>query len=129
MDVCGAWDERSWWSMWDVYLLGTGRRELRSGWVDERIGFGLYQSCGNRGLVERVSVFWFQWCVWCRGEWVGIWIRDWRGGVVLCLSEVWVWIVCLDGRSRYLCIVLGGYLRIWGAHSVISCFTLWISVS
>ena len=25
--------------------------------VDERIGFGLYQSCGNRGSVGRVSVF------------------------------------------------------------------------
>ena len=31
------------------------------GWVHERIGFGLYQSCGNRGSVGRVSV----------GEWVG----------------------------------------------------------
>ena len=26
------------------------------GEVDERIGFGLYQSCGNRGSVGRVSV-------------------------------------------------------------------------
>ena len=24
----------------------------------------------------------------------------------------YVWILCVDGRSRYLCIVLGGYLRI-----------------
>ena len=32
--------------------------------------------------------------------------------VVLCLCEVRVWILCVDGRSRYLCIVLGGYLRI-----------------
>ena len=29
----------------------------REGCVDERIGFGLYQSCGNRGNVGRVSVF------------------------------------------------------------------------
>ena len=37
----------------------------RSGWrVDERIGYGLYQSCGNRGSVGRVSVFWLQWCGW-----------------------------------------------------------------
>ena len=36
----------------------------------------------------------------------------WRGGVVLCLCELGVWILCVDGRSRYLCIVLGGYLRI-----------------
>ena len=25
--------------------------------MDERIGFGLYQSCGNRMIVGRVSVF------------------------------------------------------------------------
>ena len=25
--------------------------------MDERIGFGFYQSCGNRGSVGRVSVF------------------------------------------------------------------------
>ena len=36
----------------------------RSG-VDERIGFGLYQSCGDRGSVGRVSV-WLRWCGWCR---------------------------------------------------------------
>ena len=35
-----------------------------------------------------------------------------RGGVVLCLCEVRIWIICVDGRSRYLCFVLGGYLRI-----------------
>ena len=46
------------------------------------------------------------------GEWVGAWTRVWRGGVVLCLCEVRVWILCVDGRSRYLCIALGGYLRI-----------------
>ena len=46
------------------------------------------------------------------GEWVGAWIRVCRGGVVLCLCEMWVWIICVNDRSRYLCIVLGGYLRI-----------------
>ena len=29
-----------------------------SGLTDERIGFGLYQSCGNRGSVGRVYLFW-----------------------------------------------------------------------
>ena len=28
--------------------------------MDERIGFGLYQSCENRGSVGRVSVFWLR---------------------------------------------------------------------
>ena len=40
-----------------------------------------------------------------------------------------VWILCVDGRSRYLNIVRGGYLRILGAPSVQSCCTLWISAS
>ena len=37
--------------------------------MDERIGFGLYQSSGDRGSVGHVSVFWLRWCGWCR--WVG----------------------------------------------------------
>ena len=32
--------------------------------MDERIGFGLYQSCGDRGSVGHV--FWLRWCGWCR---------------------------------------------------------------
>ena len=51
------------------------------------------------------------------------------GWVLLSVCEVRVWILCVDGRSRYLCIVLGGYLRILGAPSVQSCCTLWISAS
>ena len=34
--------------------------------MDELIGFRLYQSCGNRRSVGRVSVFWKQCCGWCR---------------------------------------------------------------
>ena len=37
--------------------------------------------------------------------------------------------VCVDGRSRYLYIVLGGYLLILGAPSGQSCCTLSISAS
>ena len=37
--------------------------------------------------------------------------------------------MCVDGRPRYLYIVLGGYLRIFGAHSVQSCCILTIYVS
>ena len=61
--------------------------------MDERIWFGLYQSCQNRGSVGRVCV-----CLGCGGlgvgavggEWAGDWTRVWRGGVVLCLCEMWV---------------------------------------
>ena len=49
------------------------------------------------------------------------------GGVVLCLCELWVWFLCVYGKSMYLYIVLGGYLRILVAPSVQSCCTLWIS--
>ena len=41
--------------------------------VDERIGFGLYQSCRNRRSVGRVPVFGLRWC---------------RSGGVLCLCEL-----------------------------------------
>ena len=36
--------------------------------------------------------------------------QGWERGVVLCLCDVSH--LCVDGRSRYLCIVLGGYLHI-----------------
>ena len=36
--------------------------------MDERIGFGLYQSCGDRGSVGHVSVFGYG---GVGGEWVG----------------------------------------------------------
>ena len=39
--------------------------------MDERIGFWLYQSCGNRGSVG---------CGGVGGEWVGAWTRFWRVG-------------------------------------------------
>ena len=50
---------------------------------------------------------------------------------MLCLCELRVWILCVDGSSRYMytCIVLGGYLLILGAPSVQSCCTLSISAS
>ena len=40
--------------MRDVYVFGSGRHGTS---VGKRIGFGLYQSCGMRGSVGRVSVF------------------------------------------------------------------------
>ena len=58
-----------------------------------------------------------------------VWARVWEGVVVLSLCLLCVWIICVDGRSRYLYIVLGGYLRILGALSVKSCCTLSISAS
>ena len=44
---------------------------LARGGVDERIGFGLYQSCGDRGSVGHVSVFWLRWCRWGVGRGLG----------------------------------------------------------
>ena len=73
----------------------------------EWIGFGLTNTVGTGGVLD-VSVFWLRRCRWGvgRGLYQGI------EGMVLCLSELRVWIICVDCRSRYLCIVLGGYLRI-----------------
>ena len=49
-----------------MYVFGSGRCGWRGGLVDERIGFVLYQSCGDRGSVGHVSVFWLRLCGWCR---------------------------------------------------------------
>ena len=49
------------------------------------------------------------------------WTWVWRGGVILCLCELLVLILCVDDRSRCMYIVLSGYLHILGAHSVQSC--------
>ena len=38
--------------------------------MDKRIGFGLYQSCGDSGSVGHESVLWLRWCGWCRWGWV-----------------------------------------------------------
>ena len=51
----------------------------------------------------------------------------WEGGVVLSLCLLWI--ICIDGRPRYLYIMLGRYMRILGAPSVNSCCTLSISAS
>ena len=49
----------------------------------KRIGFGFYQSCGNRGSVGRVSVFCLWWC-----RWVGGLVQGLEGGVLLHLCEL-----------------------------------------
>ena len=51
--------------------------------MDERSGFGRYQSCMNRGVLGV--------CLCCGGvygEWIGACTRVWTVGVVLCLCEV-----------------------------------------
>ena len=49
----------------------------------ERIGFGLYQSCGTGGVLDMCL------CFGCGGVgWVGAWTRVGSGVVVLCLCEV-----------------------------------------
>ena len=54
------------------------------------------------------------------------WARalEWGGVMSVCVS-----ILYLHGRYMYLYIVIGGYLRILGALSVQSCFTLLIAAS
>ena len=52
--------------------------------MDEIIGFGLSQSCGNRGVLD-VCVFELRWCRWGMGWWLGPGCGGW---VVLCLCEL-----------------------------------------
>ena len=47
-------------------VCGSGRHGWRGWCVDERIGVVLYQFCGNRWNVGRVSVFGLRWCGWCK---------------------------------------------------------------
>ena len=49
-----------------------------------------------------------------------------KGWVVLCLCEMWVHILYVDGRSRYRYIVLGGYLGIFMWHHMDICFLICI---
>ena len=48
---------------------------------------------------------------------------------MLYLYELCVWIICVDGRSMHLYIVLGGYLRILAEPGIPCCCTLSISTS
>ena len=96
-----------------MYVFGSGRGGRYWG---EWIGFGLYQSWMNMGKVGYV-------CVFVEVVWVVLGGGEWMGGLGDGL------ILCVDGRSRYLYIVLDGYRCILGAPSVPSCFTLSISAS
>ena len=74
-----------------------------------RLGLGFTNPVGTGGVLDVCLCFG---CGGVGGERVGGLDqgRERWGG--LCLCEVRVWILCVDGRSRYLCIVLGGYLHI-----------------
>ena len=78
--------------------------------MDKRIGFGLYESCANRGNVARLSMFILQWCEWYLWGVFRAWNRVWRGVMVLYQCGLRVRIICVNGRSRYLYCELSGYL-------------------
>ena len=50
------------WLWW--HRISDKRGGVGEGVVDDRIGLGVYQSCGNRGSVGRVSIFGLWWCMW-----------------------------------------------------------------
>ena len=83
------------------------------------LGVGFINPVGTGGVLDGCL------CLDCGGvgSVAGEGLGPGSGGVALCLYELLVWILCIDGRSRYLYIVLGRYLRIIGAHSVQSCCT------
>ena len=85
-----------------MYVLGSGQGGRR---VDERIG-------GYRGVLGRVPVFVFQQFEWCG------WLLGPIARVVL------VWNSCVDSTSRFMYIVLVGYLRIFNTPNVQSYCTL-----
>ena len=67
---------------------------------------------GFTNPVETGGVWDLYLCLGCGGVggvegngWMA-WSRVWEGVVVLCLCVLRIWILCGDGRSRYMCIVL-----------------------
>ena len=46
--------------------------------MDERIEFGLYRACGDRGSVGHVSVFWLRGVGGVGGKWVGGLNQGWE---------------------------------------------------
>ena len=67
-----------------MYVFGSGRCRKIWGLVNERIGFGLYQSCLNRGSVGRV--FGLRWCRWGVGRGYGPGSGGWCYICVSCES-------------------------------------------
>ena len=101
--------------MWDVYVFGSGRREWGGGEWMRGLGLGVTNPVGTGGVLD-VCVFWLRWGGWCRwgvgrGSGPGSGKEGWCYVCVSCKSGCTVYIY-LDCRSRYLYIVLGGYLRI-----------------
>ena len=91
-----------------------------------RLDLGFTNSGGTWGKWDMCLCFG---CGGVGGEWLGgsgQGLGEW--GVVMYVC-VLTFFFCVDGRSRYLHIVLGGYQRILGAPSVQSCYTLSISTS
>ena len=79
--------------------------------MDERIGLGLYQSCGDRGSVGHGSVFWLRWCGWCRwgvvrGLEPGSGVVGWCDVCVsldsLCIWQVQVSVYCASWIPAHL---------------------------
>ena len=71
-----------------MYVFGSGRCGRRGGRVDERIGFGLHQSCGNPmgtgGVLDICLCFGCGGVGGVGGDWVGGLDqgREWWGGVM-----------------------------------------------
>ena len=77
-----------------VRCVWFGATWVERGRVNERIGFGLYQSCGNRSI-GRVSVFGLRWCELCGWEWIGGLNQDLEGSCNVCVR-------CESGFSVYM---------------------------
>ena len=79
-----------------VFYIFTRAAWVERGSVDERIRFGLHQSCQNRGSVGGVSVFILRWCGQCRwGLVVGRGLGPGSSGVGWC----YVYVRCGSGLS------------------------------
>ena len=83
--------------------LGEAWVERGGEWM-RGLGLDFTNPVGTGGVLDVCLCFGCSGVGGVGGEWVGAWTRVLRGGVVLCLCEVLIWILCVDGRSR-ICVL------------------------
>ena len=72
MDECGAWDVRSWWSIWDVYVFISGQRGWRGGEMMRGLGLGFTNPVATRGVLDVCLCFGCGGVGGVGGEWGGL---------------------------------------------------------
>ena len=103
-----------------MYVFDSGRHGWRGGQWMRGLGLGFTNHVGSWGVFD---------CGGVGGEWVGGLDQGLEGWGSVMSRVSCEWILCVDGRTRYLYIVFVGYMHIIDAPSVQSCCISWIFAS